>query len=503
MENIRRKNNMIETYSILLIDMVCVSVSYYLSLFIRFHLIAQEAYPRDYHSMIGAYILILCLMYTLFLDGNRWFFERSNIRELYYTIRYTGIIVVGLVLILYLTQQAYEFSRLVYLIFAIINTVITFIAHIVYRRYMLDYYRKSVNSTKMFVLTREITAKDVLETLQQEKAWDYDITAAAVYDIDMVGAKIAGIPVVASMENVYDVVCQMMVDEVFLSLPGVEPAEIREMVHRFEEMGLVCHYRVDLFSKANPNTYVQQLAGYSVISFSLQSQDSRRLLVKRLMDIIGSLIGCVLTLLITPFVALAIKIDSPGPVFFSQTRIGKNGRRFKIWKFRSMYTDAEARKKELEAQNEIKGLMFKMEDDPRITKVGKFIRKYVQTEEEEKKGWTQKNDPRVTKVGGFLRKTSLDEFPQLFNVLKGDMSLVGTRPPTEDEFEQYNGYYRRRMSITPGLTGMWQVSGRSDIQDFEEIVKLDLEYIDNWSLLLDIKILFKTVFIVLGRKGSK
>lgn len=474
MENIRRKNNMIETYSILLIDMVCVSVSYYLSLFIRFHLIAQEAYPRDYHSMIGAYILILCLMYTLFLDGNRWFFERSNIRELYYTIRYTGIIVVGLVLILYLTQQAYEFSRLVYLIFAIINTVITFIAHIVYRRYMLDYYRKSVNSTKMFVLTREITAKDVLETLQQEKAWDYDITAAAVYDIDMVGAKIAGIPVVASMENVYDVVCQMMVDEVFLSLPGVEPAEIREMVHRFEEMGLVCHYRVDLFSKANPNTYVQQLAGYSVISFSLQSQDSRRLLAKRLMDIVGSLIGCVLTLLITPFVALAIKIDSPGPVFFSQTRIGKNGRRFKIWKFRSMYTDAEARKKELEAQNEIKGLMFKMEDDPRITKVGKFI-----------------------------RKTSIDETPQFFNILIGDMSLVGTRPPTEDEFEQYNGYYRRRMSITPGLTGMWQVSGRSDIQDFEEIVKLDLEYIDNWSLLLDIKILFKTVFIVLGRKGSK
>lgn len=192
------------------------------------------------------------------------------------------------------------------------------------------------------------------------------------------------------------------------------------------------------------------------------------------MDIVGSLIGCVLTLLITPFVALAIKIDSPGPVFFSQTRIGKNGRRFKIWKFRSMYTDAEARKKELEAQNEIKGLMFKMEDDPRITKVGKFI-----------------------------RKTSIDETPQFFNILVGDMSLVGTRPPTEDEFEQYNGYYRRRMSITPGLTGMWQVSGRSDIQDFEEIVKLDLEYIDNWSLLLDIKILFKTVFIVLGRKGSK
>ncbi len=474
MDNIRRKNKMIETYSILLIDMVCVLVSYYLSLFIRFDLISKELYPRDYHSMVGAYILILCLMYTLFLDGNRWFFDRNNLRELYYTIRYTGILVVGLVVVLYLTQQAYEFSRLVYLIFAITNTIITFVAHIVYKRFMLDYYRKSVNNTKMLVLTKETTAQEVLETLQQEKTWDYDITAVALYDVDMQGDEIAGVPVVASMEDVYDVVCQMMVDEVFISLPGVPVAEIREMVHRFEEMGLVCHYRVDLFSKANPNTYVQQLAGYSVISFTLQSMDSRRLLIKRLMDIVGSLVGCVLTLLITPFVALAIKIDSPGPVFFSQTRIGKNGRRFKIWKFRSMYIDAEERKKELEAQNEIKGLMFKMEDDPRITKVGKFI-----------------------------RKTSIDETPQFLNILLGDMSLVGTRPPTEDEFEQYNGYYRRRMSITPGLTGMWQVSGRSDIQDFEEIVKLDLEYIDNWSLMLDIKILFKTVFAVLGRKGSK
>lgn len=474
MDNIRRKNKMIETYSILLIDMVCVLVSYYLSLFIRFDLISKEVYPRDYHSMVGAYILILCLMYTLFLDGNRWFFDRNNLRELYYTIRYTGILVVGLVVVLYLTQQAYEFSRLVYLIFAVTNTVITFAAHVVYKRFMLDYYRKSVNNTKMLVLTKETTAQEVLETLQQEKTWDYDITAVALYDVDMQGDEIAGVPVVASMEDVYDVVCQMMVDEVFISLPGVPVTEIREMVQRFEEMGLVCHYRVDLFSKANPNTYVQQLAGYSVISFTLQSMDSRRMLIKRLMDIVGSLIGCVLTLLITPFVALAIKIDSPGPVFFSQTRIGKNGRRFKIWKFRSMYIDAEERKKELEAQNEIKGLMFKMEDDPRITKVGKFI-----------------------------RKTSIDETPQFLNILLGDMSLVGTRPPTEDEFEQYNGYYRRRMSITPGLTGMWQVSGRSDIQDFEEIVKLDLEYIDNWSLMLDIKILFKTVFAVLGRKGSK
>ena len=145
-----------------------------------------------------------------------------------------------------------------------------------------------------------------------------------------------------------------------------------------------------------------------------------------------------------------------------------------MYKFRSMYLDAEERKKELESQNEMQGLMFKMENDPRITKVGKF-----------------------------LRKTSLDELPQFYNILKGDMSLVGTGPPTCDEFEQYDIEYRRRLSITPGLTGMWQVSGRSDITDFEQVVKYDLEYIDNWSISLDIKILLQTVGVVLFGKGSK
>ncbi len=145
-----------------------------------------------------------------------------------------------------------------------------------------------------------------------------------------------------------------------------------------------------------------------------------------------------------------------------------------MYKFRSMYADAEERKKELMDQNEMNGLMFKIE-----------------------------NDPRVTKIGRFMRKTSLDEFPQFLNILKGDMSLVGTRPPTLDEFAQYSPYHKKRLSFRPGLTGMWQVSGRSDITDFEEIVKLDVEYIDNWSFMLDVKILFKTAFAVFKGDGAK
>lgn len=473
MENVRRKSKMIEVYSILIMDMACVILSYVLALFAK-ATISGVGQNSQVNFLGGVCLVVMCLMYNLFLDGNRNFFSRDWMREITYVFRYTCIIVVGLVMALFLAKQIFAFSRFVFLAFAVIHAIMVWGAHVVFRKYMLEKYRKSDNNAKMLLVTNVAMASEVAKKLKEEKTYEYDLTSIAIYDADQIGTTIDEIPVVASAKDLYDVVCQMAVDEVFICLPGVETLEIREMVQRFEEMGLVCHYNVDIFSHVNPNTYVQRIAGYSVISFAIQSMDSRRLLIKRLVDIVGSLVGIILTCLITPFVALAIKIESPGPVFFSQTRIGKNGRRFKIWKFRSMYIDAEERKKELEAQNEVKGLMFKMENDPRITKVGRFI-----------------------------RKTSIDETPQFFNIFMGDMSLIGTRPPTVDEFEQYNGYYRRRLSITPGLTGMWQVSGRSDIQDFDEIVKLDLEYIDNWSLRLDMKILFMTVYTVLLGKGSK
>ena len=195
--------------------------------------------------------------------------------------------------------------------------------------------------------------------------------------------------------------------------------------------------------------------------------------IKRLLDLILSLAACVVLAIPMGIIALWIKKDSPGPVFFKQKRVGKNGRYFYIYKFRSMYQDAEERKKELMSQNEMSGLMFKMKDDPRITKVGKFI-----------------------------RKTSIDELPQFINVFLGDMSLVGTRPPTVNEFMQYEGHHKRRLSMKPGITGMWQAYGRKTVTDFEDIVKMDLEYIDNWSIGLDIKILFKTIASVVTTGGQ-
>ena len=203
-------------------------------------------------------------------------------------------------------------------------------------------------------------------------------------------------------------------------------------------------------------------------------------------DIICGALGCILTLVICIFIGPAIYIASPGPIFFSQERVGKNGKKFKMYKFRSMYLDAEERKAELMKDNKLgDGKMFKLDFDPRV--IGNKV---------------MSDGSHKTGIGEFIRKTSLDEFPQFFNVLKGDMSIVGTRPPLISETNLYKYQHFARLAIKPGITGMWQVSGRSEIIDFDEVVKLDKYYIENWNLGLDIKILLKTVLVVVCKKGA-
>ena len=240
-------------------------------------------------------------------------------------------------------------------------------------------------------------------------------------------------------------------------------------------MGITVHRKLAKNIINSRNQSIETLAGYTVLSTSgVNMITTKQLFFKRIIDICGGFVGCILTGIVFLFVAPCIYVKSPGPIFFAQVRVGKNGKLFKIYKFRSMYMDAEERKKELMAQNEMQGFMFKMENDPRIIKG----------------------------IGSFIRKTSIDELPQFWNVLKGDMSLVGTRPPTLDEWEQYELHHRKRLAIKPGITGMWQVSGRNNITDFEEVVELDTKYILNWSFKLDILILLKTVLIVLKGRGA-
>lgn len=278
-----------------------------------------------------------------------------------------------------------------------------------------------------------------------------------------------------TMENMEEILNENVVDEVVFAIPRHYKGEVEKFLLMCEERGVTVKLVLDLFDLHLAKTCLLSVGTLPVLTYHTVSLNNTQLLIKRIMDITGSLVGLMFTSIISIFVIPAIKLDSKGPVFFKQKRVGQNGRHFSLYKFRSMCNDAEQKKHELAKQNKIKGgYMFKIDDDP-----------------------------RVTKVGDFLRRTSIDELPQFINVLKGEMSLVGTRPPTLSEVEKYNNLHHRRISIKPGITGMWQISGRSDITDFDEVVKLDTSYIDNWSVRKDIEIIFKTVFMLLFKsKGA-
>jgi exopolysaccharide biosynthesis polyprenyl glycosylphosphotransferase len=239
-----------------------------------------------------------------------------------------------------------------------------------------------------------------------------------------------------------------------------------------EERGTTARVTIDFFPHIISKTHLEEMDGLPLLTFSTTPKNELLLILRRIFDMIGSI---VLILLLSPLlllIILLIRLESPGPVIYRQVRVGLNGRKFTFFKFRSMVQGADERRNDLAVHNIMSGPVFKMRDDPRVTRVGRF-----------------------------LRKSSLDELPQLVNVLWGDMSFVGPRPPIPEEVEQYQGWQRRRLSMKPGITGLWQVSGRNQI-DFDQWMKLDLEYIDHWSLWLDFKILLKTIPTVIFGRGA-
>lgn len=468
-----QKNHAARVYVLLAADLLSIVCSYVIAVALRFDL-QDLSNRREMHYTICLCFLLFCTLFGIFTDWNKDFSKRGYLVELMMVLRNNVIMFAAVGCFLFLIKQAEFFSRLLFGFFFLINISIMYVLHAVIKKIMRKYFHSEHNLSKVLLVLEEDNLTETVKQVRESLQIGYDISGIVVLGRKKSEDSCEGIPIVAGQDDLMEVARQLPLDEVFIRASKISAAELHRMIQDFESMGVVCHYSIDIIEWHNKESRIGKFGNFTVVSYSLSNTDYSRRLIKRLMDIAGGVVGLLFTALMTPFVALAIKLDSKGPVFFSQTRIGKNGRRFKLYKFRSMYMDAEERKKELLAQNEMKGLMFKMEDDPRITKVGRFI-----------------------------RKTSIDEFPQFYNVLKGDMSLVGTRPPTEDEFKQYSLYYRRRLCMTPGLTGMWQVSGRSDIADFEEVVKLDLEYIDNWSIGLDIKILFKTIWVIFAGKGSK
>lgn len=468
----QRKN--MQDYLLIWIDAVCLVISYIAACFLAS---VFRKFIFDFSSVLSSLWMILISYFLVFLsfNMNRYFMRRNKYEEITYTIKLNIIMGAVLIAVFYVTKNTELISRSVWALTVMINMVLMAVTHLICKR-MLRAIFKNKKADHLLVLTTSDRVKMLAEDLRRYNTYENYLITLAIVDSNHVGEDIEGYRVVANGDNVIEVASREIVDEVFLVLDDQRKNEIIEYAEQFAQMGVIVHVNIDLLDHlgAGYQREVTQIGNHYALSVAPRFFDFNKLVMKRIIDIVGAIVGLMITAVVMLFIAPAVKLESPGPLIFKQKRVGKNGRYFYIYKVRSMYQDAEARKAELMEKNEMKGFMFKMTDDPRITKVGKFI-----------------------------RSTSIDELPQFWNVLKGDMSLVGTRPPTVDEFKQYEARHKRRLSMKPGLTGLWQVSGRSNIEDFEEVVRLDCEYIDNWSIQLDIQIILKTVVVIFKKVGSK
>jgi exopolysaccharide biosynthesis polyprenyl glycosylphosphotransferase len=367
-----------------------------------------------------------------------------------------------------------RYSRGLYLSFLCVSFLLLFLEKVGVRLLLGFLRQRGFNTRNLLIVGTREKARKFHHLVEDHADWGLRILGFVQAGQGEEDGDIEEHSVLGNIESLETICKSHSVDEVVFCIPKDLVVGVEDLLLDLQELGITVRMVLDFYDlpdcKRDISLFHDTLP---VLTFHTKSLDAQQLFLKRLLDICGAFVGLCITALLFPFIAIAIKKDSPGPIFFGQERVGTSGRVFRCWKFRSMYIDAEERKKELMAQNEMKGAIFKIKDDPRITRVGRF-----------------------------LRKTSLDELPQFWNVLKGQMSLVGTRPPTPAEVTQYENWHRRRISIKPGITGMWQISGRNRIEDFDEIVRLDLYYIDKWSIWLDILILFKTVRAVFAGSGG-
>ena len=469
----KENNSWLKHIDFVILDILCLQLAFILAYEIR---VAKGIpYLNPLYENMAFVLVIFQLLVSFFGESFSGVLRRGFLIEMKCMIEHEICVMLLAVLYLFMSQQGVMYSRGAFTIMCTLYFFIAYAARIGWKKVIRS--RRFVEGEKrsILIITTDAEAANVVKALRGDSYGTYHLAGVALLDKNKTGSMIQRVPVVVGADDVTAYIHKNWVDEVFFALP--EHVDIpKKIMKDCNRMGVVTHVQLAALNELGKNQVVEEIAGYMVLSSSINIVSSWQLLVKRLMDIAGGLVGCIFTGIIYIFIAPIMKVKSPGPVFFSQVRMGKNGKPFKIYKFRSMYMDAEERKKELMEKNNIKdGLMFKMDDDPRIIKG----------------------------IGHFIRKTSLDEFPQFWNILKGDMSLVGTRPPTMDEWDKYELHHRRRLAIKPGLTGMWQVSGRSEITDFEEVVELDTKYIEQWSIGLDIKILFKTVTVVFTGSGAK
>ena len=458
----------------LILDLISLFFSFVVAYYVRHHNLSLFS-SRLYITVLLMY-LFFDFFYYLLLNPYGDVLKIGYLVELWRTIFHDLLITISVTAYLFIVQSGSEYSRISLFLTFVFYILFSYVTRLMWKKHIRTKARETIENGEksLLVICRSNEAAEIVNNIRKNNYEFYQISGICIIDKNRKGDMITGCTVVANKNDLLDYISSNWIDDIFIS--GYELLS-EEIIEQLSLTGIPLHIKLGKLKGLNERVQIiDSFASYDTISAVRREYNFFEPIIKRVMDILGGLVGCFITVILIIIIGPIIYSKSPGRIIYVSDRVGKNGKVFKFYKFRSMVMNADDLKKDLEKQNRVKdGMMFKIKDDPRI----------------------------IPGIGQFIRKTSLDEFPQFFNVLKGDMSLVGTRPPTVDEWKKYSPYYRSRLSIKPGITGLWQISGRSEITDFEEVVRLDNEYINNWSLNLDIKILLKTVlYMFKGDKGA-
>ena len=447
--------------NILLIDAFCTALSFLGAFALREFLPPQET--LDIYSHIFLIPLLLAITISLLsYFGAYKGPNRATFGSYAWAIIKTVFITVSVLLTLLYFLRIEYISHIVVLIFAGLEVTVLLLVRAWAVYSFKEQVREGKNKLRVLVVGTRQRAQELVKALQHQVIWGVQVVGFIDPDPAYLGQEILGVPVIGTVENMHECLKDHVFDEVIIAIPRSLLDDAEPIVMACEEEGVRLRFMADIFNVQVARISLSQIQGIPLLNMEPVAQDPQQLLAKRIFDLTLTILAIPILIPIFALVALAIKIDSPGPAFFVQQRVGLRKHLFPMIKFRSMHIDAEERLKEIEHLNEADGPIFKIE-----------------------------NDPRVTRVGNFIRRTSIDELPQLINVLRGEMSLVGPRPMSQRDVALFErGIQRKRFSVQPGLTCIWQISGRSNLP-FEKWLELDLEYINNWSFWLDIKILLK------------
>ncbi|MCR4766590.1 MAG: sugar transferase [Saccharofermentans sp.] len=464
----------------MVLDIVILQISFILAYYLRDF---AWVYSRQAYRNLGLVLVLADVLVIIINNSLHDVIKRNHTKEAFEHAKHSVLILAVVLVYVFSSQLGATYSRL-----ALAHTFIFY--------YLLGYGVRTLwkiilkntsfrrTRSNMLVVVSEANAEEILSKLLSDRQAGYEIVGVVLLETTNLRS-VHGVPVVCEMRHAANYIAKEWIDSVYIDAP-INDKKVVRLMDACATMAVPTHYHVPYMSRSGVKRFSEKIGGTTVLTTAINYATPVQILMKRVFDIFAGLLGSFIALIIMAVIGPIIKIQSPGPILFTQERIGKNGKHIKIYKIRSMMMDADDLKKDLMEQNRVKdGMMFKMDFDPRI--IGNKI---------------LPDGTKKTGIGEFIRKTSLDEFPQFFNVLGGSMSTVGTRPPTIDEYEKYHFHHRARLAVKPGITGMWQVSGRSEITDFEEVVRLDTEYIANWSLGLDLKILFKTIAVLFSGKGA-